>query len=252
MSPILDFSNAASWVAGGFIAGLLVYWLFLSLFGGAGRNSAEFFKISTQLDAATEQLDAAKVRLSALRGDSESHAAKATYYEGEYTKLFATAQALSQDTGEVSRLTNDLIAARKEIQNLHAEAKEGAGKVEKTYKDKYDSEVLSLTTELRAAQNESGQASLLKSEVRRLTNEMSSAALELQAGVEEKIRLGAEVARLTAALSSAYADLRRTLVEFHTAKHDLQQAKKNLEETSVVVSRAHRPGFLDSRVCDLG
>ena len=304
MSPILDFSNAASWVAGGFIVGLLAYWFFQSLFGGAGRQSAELFNISTQLDTANEQL-------SALRLDSGNQAAKATYYEGEFNKLFATSLSLRQDASEASRLGSELAAARKETENLHTEANEAAGKVEKTYqgkiaglqaqldssrsveaantdeigglklqmsklaedlraavaeiegwrsrvaeqqldKDKYDSGVSRLTADLRAAQNASGQASWLQSEVKRLTNEMSGAALDLQAGVEEKNRLGAEVARLTAALSSAYADLRRTLVELHTAKHDLQLVQEGRVETSIVASHVHRQGFLDSRVCDLG
>lgn len=292
MSPFIDFSDTAVWIAGAFVAGGLVFGLMRLLLGSADLPAAEVFSLIRQLDAASEQRDMSASELSKVRDNYESQASKATYYEKEFNRLFASWQRLSQDAGdlsrqrdeliaargeiesqkskarehadkiekdlqlkydgELSRLRDDLIAARKEVEGQQSEAKEHATKIERDLQAKYDSEVARLNAELTAAQNSAGQATWLTSEVRRLTNEMSYAARDLQAGTEDKSRLEAEVAKLKSALASAYADLRSTLIELQTANRNLQKARNSADESSVPLRSFRSQGILDSRVCNLG
>jgi chromosome segregation ATPase len=252
MSPMLDFSDTTVWIVGAFISGLVVYGLVRAMFGNAAHRAAEVFSLMSHLDAAKERLEALNAEVPVLRSNSESHAAKATYYEKQFNDLFANWRTLSQDAGDVSNIKNDLNAAKKEIESLQSAVKEQASKNENTLQVKYESEIANLTSELKAAQNAGGQASWLTGEVRRLTNEMSYAARDLQASIEEKGKVEAEVTRLKAALSSAYADLRSTLMELQATKRNLQQLQDNREETSVLAQGNYRQGILDSRVCNLG
>jgi predicted nucleic acid-binding Zn-ribbon protein len=139
----------------------------------------------------------------------------------------ALTQEVSGMRRQLSKLEEELAAANAEI-----ELWRHRGTELQLNKDKSDSEVSRLTAELGAAQNVAAQALWLRSEVTRLTNEMSRAAIDLQAGVQEKGRLNAEVARLTATLFSAYADLRNTLRGHQIAKHDLRQVQAALQNSA--------------------
>ena len=101
-----DFSSAGSWVAGGFLAGLLVYAIIRALLGIDRRRIADLQTAQAELgssrrvvDALSKdaaELDAASTQIANLREQSEAQTSTAKYYEGQYGVLFAEHDALAK------------------------------------------------------------------------------------------------------------------------------------------------------------
>jgi chromosome segregation ATPase len=188
----------------------------------------------------TGELSTARAALEKLRAES---LATAGSIEKTYKEQIGTLQSQLNAAGnvnaDVARLSHELAAAKSEITIYGRREEEWRG-----YEKRYVDDIARLTGELKSAQTAGGEASLLRTEVTRLTNDLtnakSGATRDMQALIDERNRLKAEADKLARDLAAAHASHQSLAMEHHTTKNDLHQVRSGLEETSLLVAQRHR------------
>ncbi len=106
-----DYSSAAPWLGGGFIAGLLAFALVRAAIGGNSRAAAEeIAKLQDLVVQRQASLDQAAMHLATARDEAEAQRSAAQYLEDEYGRLAAKHDASFASTYlELSRV-NQLAA----------------------------------------------------------------------------------------------------------------------------------------------
>jgi chromosome segregation ATPase len=188
----------------------------------------------------SSELAAAKADAEKLRADFTAAAANSEKaYQEKISGLQSQLSAASSTSGDASKLSSELAAAKAAYEKLQADSAAAVANTEKTYQD----QISGFKTQLITAQNASSEVSTLKDDVRRLTTELagfkSGAQKDFDALIAENNGYKAEADRLAKALAAAQADHQNLAMEHHTAKNDLSQVRAGLEETSLLVAQRH-------------
>jgi chromosome segregation ATPase len=188
----------------------------------------------------SSDLASTKSELEKLRAEFAGAAETAEKsYRDKISGLQSQLAAAGSASGDVTKLSNELAAAKAALDKLQAEATAAVANVEKTYQD----QISGLKTQLSTAQTASGDVSGLKGEVSRLSTELanfkSGAQKDFDALIGENDGYKAEAVRLAKALATAQSDHQALAMEHHAAKNDLHQVRAGLEETSLMVAQRH-------------
>ena len=223
MPSIFDFSSAIPWLLQGFLAGLLVFWLFRRFFGRIGGNHG-------QIAALSNELTAAKDRLAVASQNTDSLVNNAKYYEGQYNSLLASNQTLNAGAADSTKLRGELASAKAELQKLRADSVAVAASVEDAYKKQFNS----LASELAASKSETeklraeaaaGAASLentYKQQIASLKNDMNSLGVEKNG---ETTRLSHELAAAKDQIRTLQSQLDAT---GHNKSHEVSRLESEL------------------------
>jgi CAP-Gly domain-containing linker protein 1 len=193
-----------------------------------------------ELQRLSGELTSTKSALEKLRADSSAAAASAEKaYKDQIGTMQSQLSSAANANSEVTRLGNDLTAAKADIDVWRKREIEWRG-----YEERYTTDIARLTNDLKAAHSSGGEATYLKGEVTRLTSELSNAKSgllkDLQNAVEESNKHKSEAAHYAKALADAQSNHQALAMEHHTTKNDLNQVRSGLEETSLMVAQRHR------------
>ncbi len=225
MPPIFDFTSALPWLAAGFVAGLLVFWLIRALLGIDRRRVQE-------LAAANSELDEAR----------RAHAALSQNYanvEGDRIRLGNEVAQLSQRAALIPQYERQ-IADLRQSEASRASAAEAAVAQLAAFRDTSASEVNALRQDIEAAQS---TAKYYEAEFGRLLEAHQALSKEVSADDEQVSKLKAdyeaasreagEAPRLRSELASAKA-----LIE--SLQADLQEGKASVDRYQTELTRLRR------------
>jgi chromosome segregation ATPase len=215
MPAFWDFSAAAPWVGGGFIAGLLFAWLIRKLTGIDARRKKEIQQLNDTVNDARRahdaivsinaQLEAERTRLTAQVNELSPRASLVPQFERQVGELRQSLQSAQ----------SSLEAAKKELDATRQDA-DVKGSTAKYYEEEYGR----LHAAHQTLSKESTAAALMFA---KLQGDYSAASREAQ----EAVRLRSETGSLRAQLESAKADLAQAQAK---AKADVEREQAAYNE----------------------
>lgn len=193
--PFWDFSAAVPWIGGGFLAGLLFFWLFRKLTGIDAKRIREIQQLNDTVNDARRahativstntQLEAERARLTAQVNELSPRAGLVPQFERQVAELRQSLQA-AQSASDAAKAALDGVRQDAEVK----------GSTAKYYEEEYG--------RLHAAhQALSKEATAASQHVLKLQNDYAAAAR----AAEDAVRLRSEIGSLKAQLESAKADL---------------------------------------------
>jgi chromosome segregation ATPase len=262
MPPIFDFTSALPWLAAGFLAGLLVFWLIRAMLGIDRRRVQEIAAANSELDEARRAHAALSQNYANVEGDRvrlgnevaqlsqrvqlipqyerqiadlrQSEAARASAADAAAAQLASFRDTSSAEMATLRQDAETAVSTAKYYeaefsklleahQALSREASAGSDMVTK------------LKSDYEAAAREAGEATRLRSEIASAKAQIESLQADMQEGKAAVDRYQTEIARLR-------RDHEQALVAIETAKSSWSSSSDEINRLKSELAAAQKRG----------
>ncbi len=241
MPPILDFSSAVPWLGSGFLAGLLLFWLFRAISGIDRRRIEALNAANGDLEQARRahaslsqnyaQLEGERARLASESSQLTQRAALLPQYEQQLAQLQTAdstkASALEAANAELDALRTE---AEQEFSKLRQQSEQAAGTA-KYYETEF--------ARLLEAHQELSKDSAAKAE---LAAKFQTDAEVASRAASETTRLRSDIAAAKAEIESLRDDVKNAKASEGRYQDEIGRLRREHEQAVVAVETAKSAG----------